>query len=81
MGSVAIPEQGRESSRCIVLHLCGEPAKLLGERQPLTAGIFRLGRLLPAGDDLALGDLPRLGMIDVDHAVVAIAVDPGHLGP
>jgi hypothetical protein len=41
-GSVATPEQGRESSRCIVPPSCSELLELLGERQLPTAGIFRL---------------------------------------
>jgi hypothetical protein len=42
MGFVANPEQGRESSRRTVPPSCDEQVKLLGERQLLTAGIFRL---------------------------------------
>src|SRR5688500_18106567 len=41
-GSVATPEQGRESSRCTVPPLCSEQVKLLRERQLLTVDIFRL---------------------------------------
>jgi len=39
---VANPNEGRESSRCTVLPLCGEQVKLLRQRQLLTADIFRL---------------------------------------
>jgi hypothetical protein len=42
IGFVATPEQGRESSRCTVLPLCGEQVKLLGERHLLPAGVLRL---------------------------------------